>query len=92
MILGGFTRGVSPYVGAGVGVSFGRKTTGYYADSFDHAFTSGSASSTVGFGLVEGGLEIKLASRWTLVPAYRFTRSFQNESGHIGKLGLRYAF
>ena len=86
---------IAPYVGAGAGVSFGRRTTGHYADALGTPFqATGTTSVADGFGLLEGGLDIKLARGLTLVPAYRYSRSLggRNESDHIGKLGLRYAF
>jgi opacity protein-like surface antigen len=88
--------GVVPFVGVGIGAQSNEQgsgtgtTTGAFGTSSAHFF---GGSSTDGIWLAEGGLDIAIADHLKLVPAYRFTETFDStQPTHIIKLGLRYEF
>jgi len=81
-----------PYIGGGVG---------YYHESIDTATFQGrfvQHGSTIDDAMVLGevGLTVKLNSRLSVVPAYRFEHLFASHglaaNASVLKLGLRYAF
>jgi opacity protein-like surface antigen len=87
-------RGVTPYVGAGLGAWAERSATTDYMQS-GVPFLSKGGAGVAGFGQVEAGVSLKLAPHWSVVPAYRFVQAFQGAGGdtaHIAKVGVRYTF
>jgi opacity protein-like surface antigen len=92
-------HGVTPYVGLGVGAWASRVATGTYEQvggifNTETPFLSKGASATAGFGQVEAGVAYRITRNWSVVPAYRFVRSFREagDTANVAKVGLRYAF
>jgi opacity protein-like surface antigen len=87
-----------PYIGGGLGGAHTDSQHTKFLDASGDGFTEAGGESTRGVALVEGGLNIAVAPKLTLVPAYRYLHFFGipssrgDEVAHIVKLGLRYSF
>ncbi len=94
----GLPAWVTPYVGGGIGVSYGETSRGIFADVLGNRFAEAGGSATRGVALVEGGVALALSDHFALVPAYRYFRYFGDtpvrgdEVAHVAKVGLRYSF
>jgi opacity protein-like surface antigen len=92
------TATLTPYLGAGIGFAHADNTRTVFASASGAQFLQGGTSRDHGVMLAEGGVAIAVAPSWSLVPAYRYVRYFAtgnrtgDESAHVVKLGLRYAF
>ncbi|MGH6993130.1 MAG: outer membrane protein [Caulobacteraceae bacterium] len=88
-------RLVTPYVGFGGGIADFHRSAGVFTNGAVGSLTQAKGDWTAFAAFVEAGAAVRLSRRWSLVPAYRFSKiSFRDdgELAHIFKVGARYAF
>jgi opacity protein-like surface antigen len=89
---------IVPYIGAGVGAAYATSQTAHLAGpGGTPRFTELGGSATHPVILAEVGVTIRLDTKWSIEPSYRYEHLFPSgnavaQDANIFKLGVRYSF